>query len=201
MNIFNQLKTNIPFSEVIEQMPAYAKFMKDIITKKRWYMDKETITLDASYSAVIQRTLPRKESDPGRVTLLVTIGNVYIGKWLIDLGYSISLIFFSVVKRLGNIELKSTRMTLQLSNKSTTHPHGVAKDVLDKFLFHIDLVLINMEEDDDATLVLVRPFMKTARMMIDIDNGLMKVRVQDEEVCFNLFEAMKLAKDESDFLE
>ena len=54
-----------------------------------------------------------------------------------------------------------------------------------------------MEEYDDAPLILDRPFMKTARMMIDMDDGLMKVRVQDEEVCFNLFEAMKHSKDKS----
>lgn len=41
--------------------------------------------------------------------------------------------------------------------------------------------------------------MKTARMMIDIDDGLMKVRVQDEEVCFNLFEDMKNSKDTGDY--
>ncbi|XP_050919603.1 uncharacterized protein LOC127137162 [Lathyrus oleraceus] len=43
-----------------------------------------------------------------------------------------------------------------------------------------------------------RPFMKTTRMMIDIDDGLMKVRVQDEEVTFNLFEAMEHPNDKHD---
>ncbi|MCI53147.1 hypothetical protein A2U01_0074393, partial [Trifolium medium] len=49
--------------------------------------------------------------------------------------------------------------------------------------------------DDDVPLILGRPFMKTARMMIDIDDGVMKVGVQDEEVSFNLWEAMKHPKD------
>jgi hypothetical protein len=92
-------------------------------------------------------------------------------------------------------------MTLQLADKSTTRPHGVAEDVLvkvDKFLFPIDFVVIEMEEDEDAPLILGRPFMKTARMAIDMDDGLMKVRVQDEEVCFNLFEAMKYKNDKGD---
>ena len=55
-----------------------------------------------------------------------------------------------------------------------------------------------MEEDDDAPLILGRPFMKTARMMIDVDDDLMKVRVQNEEVTFDLFEAMKHSKDSRD---
>src|ERR1044072_4620233 len=80
MDIFKQLQINIPFTEALEQMPKYAKFMKDILTKKKRYTDQETIMVDTSCSAIIQRTIPKKESDPGRVTLPVTIGDVYVGK-------------------------------------------------------------------------------------------------------------------------
>ncbi|XP_058733404.1 uncharacterized protein LOC131605016 [Vicia villosa] len=196
-----QLQINIPFVEALEHMPKYAKFLKDILTKKKRYPDNETIMLDVQCSAIIQRTLPRKETDPGRVILPVTIGGTYIGNGLIDLGSSINLIPLSIIKRLGNIEMKSTRMTLQLADKSTTSPYGVAQDILvkvDKFLFPVDFVVVDMEEDRDVPLILERPFMKTARMMIDIDDGLMKVRVQDEEVTFNLFEAMKHPKEKHD---
>lgn len=86
--------------------------MKDILTKKMRYANQETINLDASCSAIIQRTIPRKELDPGRVTLPTTTGNVHIGKTLIDLGSSINLIPLCVVKRLGNLEVKPTKMTL-----------------------------------------------------------------------------------------
>src|SRR3954465_6018917 len=97
--------------------------------------------------------------------------------------------------------MKATRMNLQLADKSTTLPYGIAQDMLvkvDKFLFPVDFVVIDMEEDKDSPIILGRPLMKTARMMIDIDDGIMKLRVQDEEVCFNLFEAMKLPKDNSE---
>ncbi|XP_058732944.1 uncharacterized protein LOC131604530 [Vicia villosa] len=201
MDIFKQLQVNIPFSEALEQMLKYAKFMKDILTKKKRYSEEETILLDARCSAIIQKTLPKKEADPGRVTLPVTIGGHYIGNGLVDLGSSINLIPLSIIKRLGNIEMKPTRMTLQLADKSLTSPYGVAQDMLvkvDKFLFSVDFVVVDMEEDRDVPLILGRPFMKTARMMIDIDDGLMKVRVQDEEVTFNLFEAMKHPKDKHD---
>ncbi|XP_050908015.1 uncharacterized protein LOC127121600 [Lathyrus oleraceus] len=138
-------------------MPTDSKFMKDILTKKMRYSNQETINPDASCSAIIQRTLPRKETDPGRVTLLVTIINVYIYKALIDLGFSINLILLSMVQRLGNIEIKSTKMTLQLADNSITRPHGVGEDVLvkmDKVLFSIDFVVIDMEEYVDAPLIL-----------------------------------------------
>ncbi|XP_050895710.1 uncharacterized protein LOC127102381 [Lathyrus oleraceus] len=138
-------------------MPTYAKFMKDILTKKRRYTDQETINLDACCSVIIQRTLPRKEINHGRVTLAVTIENVYIGKVLIDLGSSINMILLSVVQKLGNIEMKSTKTTLQLADKSITLPHGEVEDVLvkvDKFLFPVDFIVIDMEGDDDAPLII-----------------------------------------------
>ncbi|XP_058784178.1 uncharacterized protein LOC131658947 [Vicia villosa] len=200
MEIFKQLQINIPFSEAIAQMPKYAKFMKDILTKKKRPEEEEVVVLDAQCSAIVFR-LPQKARDPGRVTLLVTMGNQHIGNGLIDLGLSINLIPLSIVKRLGNIEMKSTRMTLQLADKSTTLPYGVAQDMLvkvDKFQFPVDFVVIDMEEDKESPIILGRPFMKTARMMIDIDDSIMKLRVQDDEVCFNLFDAMKQPKDKSD---
>jgi hypothetical protein len=102
---------------------------------------------------------------------------------------------------LGNVDIKAAKMTLQLADKSTTAPYGVAQDMLvkvDKFFFPVDFIIIDMEEDDDAPLILGRPFMKTARMMIDVDNGLMKVRVQNEEVAFHIFEAKKHLNDKHD---
>ena len=198
------MQINIPFSEAMEKMRMYAKFMKDILTKKIRSTDQGVIMVDASCSDIIQWTLPKKESDLGRVTLPVTIGDIYVGKGLTDLGSSINLIPLSIVKRLWNIEMKSTKMTLQLADKSITRPYGVAQDLLvkvDNFFFPVDFVVIDMEEEHDTPLILGWPFMKTARMMIDIDDGLMKVWIQDEEVSFNLFEVMKYSNDNGPYVK
>lgn len=66
---------------------------------------------------------------------------------------------------------------------------------MDKFLFPIDFVVMYIKEDNVVRLILGRLFMKTVRMMIDVDDGVMKVRVQDEEVSFNLFEALQHSKE------
>jgi len=62
---------------------------------------------------------------------------------------------------------------------------------VDKFLFPVDFVVMDIEEDAEVPLILGRPFMKTAKFIIDVDKGKLKVCVQDEEVSFNVFEAMK----------
>jgi len=120
--------------------------MKDILSKKKRINDEETIQLDANCSAIIQRRLPKKEQDPGRVTLPVAIGTIDVGKALLDLGSSINLMSLSIAKRVGDLCIKQTRMTLQLADKSFAKPLGMAKDVLvkvDKFVFPADFVVMD----------------------------------------------------------
>ncbi|XP_020233010.1 uncharacterized protein LOC109813258 [Cajanus cajan] len=184
---------NIPFFEALEQMPTYAKFMKELLTKKRKYFEEETITLEAGCSAIIQKMFPTKSKDPGSFTLPVTIRSLAIGKALLDLGASINLTPLSMLQRVGDLEVKPTLMTLQLADRSVKYPHGIVEDVLvkvDSFLFPADFVVMDIEEDIDVPLILGRPFMKTARVLIDVDDGKLKVRVNDEEANFDVFDAM-----------
>ena len=198
LDIFKRLEINIPFAEALEQMSTYAKFMKEIMSKKHRYNDDETIQLDTNCSAIIQIRLPRKERDPRRVTLPVAIGTVNVGKALIDLGSSINLIPYSVVKLFGGLDMKLGRMTLQIADKSVARPMGIDEDVLvrvDKFVFSVDFVVMDIEEEDDVPLILGKAFMLATRMMIDYDGGLMKVRLDNEEINFNLHDAMKHPRD------
>ena len=112
LDIFRRLHINIPLDEALEQMPTYAKFMKEILTEKRRIMDEEIIQVDARCSGVIQKSLPQKEIDLGRVTLPITIGNVNVGKELISLDSNINLIPLSLVKRIGDLDMKHTKMNL-----------------------------------------------------------------------------------------
>ncbi|XP_014511736.1 uncharacterized protein LOC106770440 [Vigna radiata var. radiata] len=173
--------------------------MKELLTKKRNYIEAETIEVQGNCSAIIQKLLPPKFKDPSSFTIPCTIGTLAIGKALIDLGASINLMSLSMFKKIGELELKPTRMTLQLADRSTKYPHGVVEDVLvkvDKSLFPVDFVIMEMEEDIDVPLILGRPFMKTAIVLIDVDNEKLKVRVQNEEVDFNVFEAMSHPNDD-----
>ncbi|XP_014523660.1 uncharacterized protein LOC106779955 [Vigna radiata var. radiata] len=199
MEIFKKLEINIPFSEALQQMPSYAKFLKELLSKKRKYIEEETIEVQGNCSAIIQKLLPPKLKDPRSFTIPCTIGNISVGKALIDLGASINLMSLSMFEKIEGLELKPTRMTLQLTDRSLKYPYGVVGDVLvkvDKFLFPIDFVIMEMEEDVNVPLILGRPFMKTARVLIDVENGKLKVRVQDEEVNHDVFQAMSHPKDD-----
>jgi len=197
MDIFKRLQINIPFLDAMEQMPTYAKFMKELLTKKRRFSE-EIVELEAGCSATIQKSLPQKSKDPGSFKIPVTIGTLPADKALLDLGASINLMPLSMLRRIGDLEVKPTRMTLQLADRSLKNPYGVAQDVLvkvDKFIFPVDFVVMDIEEDIEVPLILGRPFMKTAKVIIDVDDTKLKVRVQDDEVNFNVFEAMQHTKD------
>jgi len=60
--------------------------------------------------------LPQKSRDPESFTLLVTIGNLTIERALMDLGASINLIPLSMLKKIGDVKVRPTRMTLQLAS-------------------------------------------------------------------------------------
>ena len=194
MKVFKKLHINIPFVDALEQMRSYVKFMKDILSQKRRLADFEIVNLTEECSAILKRKLLQKLKDPGSFTIPGTIGNAIFERVLCDLGAIINLMPLSIFRRLGLGEARPTTVTLQLADRSLKHPRGVIEDVLvkvDKFIFPADSIVLDMEEDKEIPIILGRPFLATGRAMIDVQKGELKLRVQEEEVKFNVFEAVR----------
>ncbi|GKD48214.1 DNA-directed DNA polymerase [Tanacetum coccineum] len=122
-------------------------------------------------SAVLLNKLPSKEKDPWSFTIPCDIGQLHINNALADLGASISLMPYTMYKKLGLGEPKATRMNLELADRSIEYPRGIIEDVLiqvDKFVLPIDFVILDMPEDSRVPIILGRPFLATARAMIDV---------------------------------
>ncbi|XP_019436013.1 PREDICTED: uncharacterized protein LOC109342490 [Lupinus angustifolius] len=82
------------------------------------------------------------------------------------------------MRRTGGVQLKPTRMSLQLANRSIKYPEGFAEDVLvkvDRFLIHVDFIVIDISEDVEIPLILGRTFMRTTKMEIETENGKVKI--------------------------
>ncbi|GJR98317.1 reverse transcriptase domain-containing protein [Tanacetum coccineum] len=111
-------------------------------------------------------------------------------KWtnaLADSGASINLLPHSIYKQLGLGALKPTRMTLELANRSVTHPMGIAEDVVvrvDGFTFLADFVVVNFEPDPRVPIILGRPFLRTAKSLIDLYEEKLTLRVGSDELVF-----------------
>ncbi|GKB63409.1 reverse transcriptase domain-containing protein [Tanacetum coccineum] len=106
-----------------------------------------------------------------------------------DLGASINLMPLSVWKKLSLPELTPTRMTLELADRSVAHPKGVAEYVfvkVGKFYFPADFVVVDYDVDPRVPLIPGRPFLRTARALIDVHGEELTLRVNDEAITFKV---------------
>ena len=194
LNTFKKLELNIPFADALAEMPTYAKYLKDIITNKRRWDDNQTVELTETYSSIITHKIPTKLKDPGSFTLPCVVSAQEFPRCLCDLGASINLMPFFLFRKLQLGELTPTNMTLQLADHSIKKPHGIIEDVLvkvDKFIFPVDFVVLDFEEDSKCHLILGRPFLNTGRAIIDVHEGKITLRVGNESVKFVIPRLMK----------
>ena len=140
-------------------------------------------------------------NDPGSFTIPYSIGKYEFKKALCDSGASINLMPLSVVRRLNLGKLTPTAITLQIADRSMAQPEGILEDVLvkvGKFIFPMDFVIMQMEEDTQVPFSLGRPFLATGTALIDIQKGELTLRVRDEAVHFNINRSLEHHNVEAD---
>jgi hypothetical protein len=172
----------IPLTDAIK-MPPYSKYTKDIVTNKRKIPSEEISTLLANYS--FDGKVLEKLGDPGIPTIPCSIKNNYVRTALCDLGAGVSVMPFTLYKRLDLEKLVSTDISLQMADKSTTIPIGICENVPIQFanncLILTDFVVLEMPEDDNMSIILGRPFLNTAGAVIDCNQGKVTFNVNDKE--------------------
>ena len=65
LEVFNQVRLNIPLLDAIQQVPSYAKFLKGMCTKKRKINVPKKIFLATNISELLSNQIPVKYKDPG----------------------------------------------------------------------------------------------------------------------------------------
>ncbi|XP_070026465.1 uncharacterized protein [Nicotiana sylvestris] len=192
--ILKQIHVNILLIEALKEMPRYAKMMKDLMSRKFDFQDLATIILTQTCSAVVTRPIAEKLSDPGSFTIPCTIGNFAFAKALCDLGANINLMPLAIYKRLGIGRARLTSMLLQLADRIVKRPFGILDDVLiyvGKFVFPADFVILDCKVDEEIPIILGRPFLSTGRAPIDYETRELKMRLNDEEITFNVQKSMR----------
>jgi len=172
----------IPLTDAIK-LPPYSKYMKDIVSNKRKIPNEEISTMLANYS--FNGKVPKKLGDPGIPTIPCSIKNNYVRTALCDLGAGVSVMPFSLYKRLYLDKLIPTDISLQMADKSTAVPVGICEDVpvqvANNCLILTDFVVLEMPEDDNMSIILGRPFLNTAGAVIDCNKGKVTFNVDDKE--------------------
>jgi hypothetical protein len=165
------------------KLPPYSKYMKDIVFNKRKIPNEEISPLLANYS--FNGKVLEKIGDPGIPTIPCYIKNNYVRTTLCDLGAGVSVMPFSLYKRLHLEKLISTNISLQMADKSTTIPVGICEDVpvqvANNCLILTDFVVLEMPQDDNMSIILGRPFLNTTGAVIDCNQGKVTFNVNDKE--------------------
>ncbi|XP_076939529.1 uncharacterized protein LOC143608361 [Bidens hawaiensis] len=153
-------------------------------------------------SAVVLNCVPEKLSDPGVYTIQCLFGSDAMSHALVDLGAGINLMPYSLYEKLELGELTPTRMSLSLADRSVKYPQGIIENLLvkvDKFVFPVDFVVLDMDADEKVPIILGRPFLRTAKALIDMYDEKITLRVGDENVTYDVARSMRYPGDQDDF--
>ncbi|XP_021751566.1 uncharacterized protein LOC110717222 [Chenopodium quinoa] len=175
----------------MKEMPHYSKFLKDLLNGRR---EVETVSLTANCSAILSSKLPTKLQDPGSFSIPCSINEVHLGKALCDLGASVILMPFSVYRNLNVGSLSPTNITLQLADRSTKLPIEKVEDMplrVGKLTFPVDFYVLDMDEDERIPIILGRSFLATSKAIIDVKEGKMTLKVDNDSIEFDLNKVMR----------
>nr|GFA74643.1 reverse transcriptase domain-containing protein [Tanacetum cinerariifolium] len=161
---------------------------KALLSNKEKLLELANTPLNENCLAVILKKLPEKLGDPRKFLIPCGFSELKC-KALVDLGARINLMPLSVWKNLGLLELISTCMTLELANRTICTPAGIERDVfvpVGKFTFPADFVIVDYESDPRVLLIFGRPFLRTARALIDVHGEETILRDGDERLTLNM---------------
>jgi hypothetical protein len=186
MEVIQKLYVNIPLLDAI-QVPTYAKYIRDILNKKRPLPSTEVIKLTEECSAAILNKLLEKKKDLGCPTIDCSIGDQHFNNALCDLGASVSVMPATVYHKLDHSALEPTSMCLQLADQSVRYPLGITENIpvkIREFFVLVDFVVLDMHLDSKVSLILGRPFLSTANAHIDVGKGEIKFTINGQEEQF-----------------
>ncbi|GJS02834.1 reverse transcriptase domain-containing protein [Tanacetum coccineum] len=187
IKLFKQLRLEIGLKDALIEMPKFNKWLSTLLRNKEKLKEIAITTINSECSAIILNKVLEKLEDPRKFLIPCALQELDRTNALADSEASINLLPHSIYKQLRLRALKPTRMTLELANRSVTHPMGIAEDVIvrvDGFTFLADFVVVNFEPDPRVPIILGRPFLRIAKALIDLYEEKLTLRVGSDELVF-----------------
>ncbi|GJY54409.1 reverse transcriptase domain-containing protein [Tanacetum coccineum] len=172
----------------------------DLVANKPLTIENEDIRINRRCSALLLNQLPLKEKDTGSFILPCSIRRLDFNNALADLGASISIMPFSMYKRLGIGKLERIKMNIELADNSKCIPKGIVRNLLikiDKFILPIDFIILDVLEDYRMPVILGRLLLITAHAKIDVFKRSISLEVGSKKVIFKLKSNLPDMKNES----
>ncbi|GJU22419.1 reverse transcriptase domain-containing protein [Tanacetum coccineum] len=161
MKLFKQFRLEIGLKDALIEMPKFNKWLSTLLRNKEKLEEIAITTVNAKCSAIILNKVPEKLEDPRKFLIPCALQELNRTNALADSGASINLLPHSIYKQLRLGALKPTRMTLELANRSVTHPM-----------------------DPRVPIILGRPFLRTTKDLIDLYEEKLTLRVGNDELVF-----------------
>ncbi|GKC09200.1 reverse transcriptase domain-containing protein [Tanacetum coccineum] len=187
LKMFKQLHLELGLKDALVEMPKFNKWLSSLLRNKKKLEEITITTVNAECSAIIMNKVLEKLEDPRKFLIPCALQELDRTNSLADSRASINLLPYSIYKQLGLGALTPTRMTLELANRSITYPIGIAEDVVvrvDGFTFLADFVVVNFEPDPRVPIILGRPFLRTAKSLIDLYEEKLTLRVGSDALVF-----------------
>ncbi|KAD6118795.1 hypothetical protein E3N88_10066 [Mikania micrantha] len=191
--VFRQVKINLPLIDAIKQVPAYAKYLKDMCTQKRQHKFPKKLDLTECVSAVLTGELPPKLQDPGTPLIPIQVGEFKMTRALLDLGASVSILPGSLYDQYDFGPLHHADTTVVLADLTLKLPRGIVRDVIVKvedFYYLVDFLVLDCVSFDmlkQPNVILGRPFLATAHALIDCCSGTVDMAFGNRKVRLNVF--------------
>nr|GEW76292.1 reverse transcriptase domain-containing protein [Tanacetum cinerariifolium] len=185
MEIFQDLHFELSFADALVHMPKFSPMFKKLLNNKDKLIELTKTPLNENCSAVVLKKLPEKLGDPGQFLISCDFLECDNCLALADLGASINLMPLSIWKKLRLPTLNDTKMVLELAYRIISKPTGVAENIfvkVSKFYFPADFVVHDFVADPRVPLILGRPFLSTAHALIDVYEGEIILRHNDQSL-------------------
>nr|GEY37968.1 reverse transcriptase domain-containing protein [Tanacetum cinerariifolium] len=185
MEIFCDLHFELSFVDALVYLPKFAPMFKNLLNNKNKLIELTKMSLNKNCSAVVLKKLPEKLGEPGRFLIPCDFLEFNNCLALSDLGASINRMSLSIWKKLKLPTLNDMKMVLELADRTISKPTGVAENVfvkVGKFYFPTDFVVLNYIADPCVPLILGRPFLSTTHALIDVYEGEIILRHDDQSL-------------------
>nr|GEX15782.1 hypothetical protein [Tanacetum cinerariifolium] len=158
---------------------------------KNWDELKQNFIQRFCPPAVILEQLGEIQKEPGSFILSCTINNTTVSNALADLEASISNMPFSLFKRLGLRNPEPINMVIEMADRSMQSPRGITENMLvkiNKFIFPVDFIILDIIKDDKVPIILGRHMLATVHARIDVFGKKISLEVGTEQITFDINE-------------
>ncbi|XP_014492258.1 uncharacterized protein LOC106754712 [Vigna radiata var. radiata] len=184
------MKIIMPLTEALHQLPVYSKRIKYYLGEVI-HLEEEDTKKQEGCIRPLKRKHPPKMKDPGSLTIPCAIGDVNVGRALLDSGSGINLMPLSMLKKIRGLTLKPTNIFVVVADGSSKRSYGVVEDVVirvENLQFLVDFLVMEIKVNEMVPLILGRPLMKTAKVVISVHDEMVMLKDQEHKLIYTASE-------------